>query len=75
MKVCVFGMGLKSKSTTSVHGIPICMFFSWGIFSNSTEVLRRFQKMTTKFKRKDAVTVSAGGGRGSSLHVRKCPGQ
>ena len=32
MKVCVFGMGLKFKSATSVHGIPICMFFSWRYF-------------------------------------------
>ena len=50
-------------------------FFPGDIFSNSTEILRRFQKMTTKFKRKVAATVSAGGGRGSSLHLSKRPSQ
>ena len=51
------------------------VFFPGDIFSNSTEILRRFQKMTTKFKRKGAATVSAGGGRGSSLRISKRPGQ
>ena len=73
----MFGVGLISKPATSVDRLSVCMVFLGTVqFSNSTEVLGGFQKMTTKSKRRDAISVSLlkvmGG---PSLGVGKCPGQ
>lgn len=68
----LFGMGLISKPATSVHRLSVCMVFLGTVqFSSSTELLGGFQKLTTKPKRRDAISVSAEGDGGALLGCRE----